>query len=89
MNKKELIAAVAAKTGCTQKVAGEVIDAFLVEIAGALHDEGKAQIFGFGNFEKKVRPERKGRNPRTGEEMTIQASNSVAFKAAKALKDAL
>ena len=81
MNKSELIAAVAEKAG----VAKAMIDA----VAGALKAGDKVAIAGFGNFEVKERAAREGRNPATGEAITIAASKTVAFKASKALKESV
>ena len=89
MNKGELVAALAAKTGSTKKSAEASLDA-LVEIATAELKKGeKVQLVGFGSFEVKKRAARKGRNPQTGEEIKIPASKAPAFKPGKALKDAV
>lgn len=58
-------------------------------IQTSLKDGEKVQVIGFGNFEVRERAARKGRNPQTGEEITIAASKSPAFKAGKQLKDAV
>ena len=84
MNKTELCAAVAAKTGMTRKDAEAAVTAVIGE---SLKDGEKVAIVGFGTFEVKDRPARKARNPRTGEEIEIAASKAPAFKAGKALKD--
>lgn len=89
MNKGELVAALAAKTGSTKKSAEASLDA-LVEIATAeLKKGGKVQLVGFGTLEVRKRAARKGRNPQTGEEIKIPASKAPAFKPGKALKDAV
>ena len=87
MNKTELIAAVAEKTGLTKKDAERVVNATFETISQNLAAGNKVQISGFGNFEVKAREARVGRNPRTKETIEIPATKLPAFKAAKALKD--
>ena len=87
MNKSELIAAVAAKTGETKKKAEEAVDAFVDVVSEALSKGDKVQLVGFGSFEVRKRAARKGRNPQTKEEIKIPASKAPVFKAGKALKD--
>jgi len=89
MNKTELIAAVAEKTGMTKKDAERVINATVETITSSLVAGDKVQVSGFGNFEVKAREARVGRNPRTKETIEIPATRLPAFKAAKALKDAV
>ena len=89
MNKSDLIAAVAAKTGDTKKNAEASIKALIDVIAESLKDGEKIQVVGFGSFEVRERAERKGRNPQTGKEMKIAAKKAPVFKAGKALKDAV
>ena len=89
MNKTELIAAVAEKTGLTKKDAERVINATVETITQSLVAGEKVQVSGFGNFEVKAREARVGRNPRTKETIEIPATKLPAFKAAKALKDAV
>ena len=89
MNKTELIAAVAEKTGMTKKDAERVINATVETITETLVKGERVQISGFGNFEVKAREARVGRNPRTKETIQIPATRLPAFKAAKALKDAV
>ena len=89
MNKTELIAAVAEKTGMTKKDAERVINATVETITSSLVADDKVQVSGFGNFEVKAREARVGRNPRTKETIEIPATRLPAFKAAKALKDAV
>ena len=89
MNKSDLIAAVAAKTGETKKNAEASINALIDVIAESLKDGEKIQVVGFGSFEVRERAERKGRNPQTGKEMKIAAKKPPVFKAGKALKDAV
>ncbi len=89
MNKVELIGAVASKSEISKKDVEKVINAFTNVVADALVDGDKVQLVGFGTFEVVERAERLGRNPATGEAMTIAASKSPKFKAGKALKDAV
>ena len=89
MNKSDLIAAVAAKTGDTKKNAEASINALIDVIAESLKDGEKIQVVGFGSFEVRERAEIKGRNPQTGKEMKIAAKKAPVFKAGKALKDAV
>lgn len=87
MNKSELIAAMAAKTGETKKSAEANLNAFIETVSEALVKGDKVQLVGFGSFETRKKAARKGRNPRTKEEIKIPASKAPAFKAGKALKD--
>ena len=87
MNKTELIAAVAEKAEISKKDAEKAVKAFTDAVAEELTKGGKVQLVGFGNFEVSERPAREGRNPRTGETMTIAASKTPKFKPGKALKD--
>ena len=87
MNKAELIAAIAAKTGETKKSAEEAVNAFVSVVTEALAKGEKVQLVGFGSFEVIKRAARKGRNPQTKEEIKIPASKAPVFKAGKALKD--
>lgn len=89
MNKSDLIAAVAAKTGETKKSAEASINAVIDVIAETLASGDKIQLVGFGSFEVRARAARKGRNPQTGKEMKIAAKKAPVFKAGKALKDAV
>lgn len=91
MNKTELVAAVADKAEMTKKDAEKAINAIFASIEEALanSDKEKVQIIGFGTFEVKTRESRKGRNPQTGDEITIPASKSPVFKAGKGFKDAV
>ena len=89
MNKTELVAAVAAKTGQTKKAAEESIAATLQVITGELAEGGTVQLIGFGTFAVKNRAARTTRNPRTGEPIQLPALKAPAFKAGKALKDAV
>lgn len=87
MNKAELIAAVAAKTGATKKSAEEAVNAFTDVVTEELKKGEKVQLVGFGSFEVIKRAARKGRNPQTKEEIKIPASKAPKFKPGKALKD--
>ena len=85
MNKTELIAAVAEKAELSKKDAEKAMKAFTDVVAEELVKGEKIQLVGFGTFEVSERPEREGRNPKTGEAMTIAASRTPKFKAGKAL----
>ena len=87
MNKSDLIAAMAAKTGSTKKDAEATLNAFVDVVTEALVKGDKVQLVGFGSFEVRKRAARKGRNPQTKEEIKIPASKAPVFKAGKALKD--
>jgi len=89
VNKTELVASVADKAGITKKDAEKAINALFTTVEEALAQNDKVQIIGFGTFEVKERQERKGRNPQTGEEITIEASKTPVFKAGKGLKDSV
>ena len=87
MNKSDLVAAMAAKTGDTKKSSEETLNAFVDVVTEALVKGDKVQLVGFGSFEVRKRAARKGRNPQTKEEIKIPASKAPVFKAGKALKD--
>ena len=87
MNKTELIAAVAEKAEISKKDAEKAIKAFTDAVSEELVKGGKIQLVGFGTFEVSERAAREGRNPRTGETMTIAATKTPKFKVGKALKD--
>ena len=87
--KKDLVAAIAKRTGEKKATVEHVFNATLAEIEKALLIGDAVAINGFGTFETKRREARTGRNPRTGEPVEIAASTSVAFKPAKALKNSL
>ena len=88
MNKSELVAAVAAKTGFTKKDTEITVNEALNAIEAELKKGGKVQLIGFGTFEVKSRKARQGRNPqKPGEVVKIPASKAPVFKAGKALKD--
>ena len=87
MKKTELIAAVAEKAEISKKDAEKAVKAFTDVVSEELVNGGKIQLVGFGTFEVSERPAREGRNPRTGETMTIAATKTPKFKVGKALKD--
>ncbi len=89
MNKTELIAAVAEKSALTKKDAEKAVNAVLCTIEASLKANEKVSLVGFGTFESKDRPARKGHNPANGKEIEIPASKAPTFKAGKALKDAI
>ena len=87
MNKAELVAAIAAKTGESKKSTEAAVNAFIETVTETLIKGDKVQLVGFGSFEVRKRAARKGRNPQTKEEIKIPASKAPVFKAGKALKD--
>ena len=89
MNKGELIDAVAAAADLTKSDATKAVEAFVDTVTRALKKGEQVSIVGFGSFSVKARAARQGRNPKTGEAITISASNVPGFKAGKALKDAV
>ncbi len=89
MNKSELIAKVADKTGLTKRAAGESVEAVLAAIEEALAKGEKVTLVGFGTFEVRQRAARKGVNPATGASINIPATKVPAFKAGKSLKEAV
>ncbi|EJP82323.1 DNA-binding protein HU [Bacillus cereus VD133] len=89
MNKTELIKQVAIQAELTKPQASLAVDAVLESIQHALQNGDNVQLIGFGTFEVRNRAAREGRNPHTGEALTIPASKVPAFKAGKALKEAI
>lgn len=89
MNKTDLIDAVAEEAGLSKADAGRAVDAVFDSISGALKGGNKVSLVGFGTFLVRERAARQGRNPKTGETITIAAGKSPAFKAGKGLKDAV
>lgn len=87
MNKTDLVAVVAAKTGLTKKDAERVVNATLETVTQTLEKGEKVQLSGFGLFDVKMREARVGRNPRTKETIQIPATKQPVFKASKSLKD--
>ncbi|RYL88188.1 HU family DNA-binding protein [Sporolactobacillus sp. THM7-4] len=89
MNKNELIQKVAGKTGISKKDTEAVINETLEEIIAALNNNEKVQFVGFGTFEVRERASRTGRNPQTGEAITIPATKVPGFRAGNKLKEAV
>ena len=89
MNKTQLIAAVAEAASISKKDAETAVSAAIESITNTLANGEKVQLAGFGTFEVRERSERVGRDPRTSQEITIPASKAPAFKAGRALKDAV
>ena len=89
MNKAELVAAVAEKTGLSKKDSEKAVNAAFDTITASLMAGEKVQLVGFGAFEVKTRGPRMGRNPQTKKEIEIPASRVASFKVGKALKDAI
>ena len=87
MTKAELVEFIAEKADLTKADAGRALEAMIEGITEGLKKEGKVTFVGFGTFTAKKRAAREGRNPQTGETMTIAASKAPKFKAGKALKD--
>lgn len=87
MRKPELAAAIAEKADLTKEQANRVLNAVLEEITGALHRKETVTLVGFGTFLGRHRGARQGKNPQTGQPVKIRASNTVAFKPGKALRD--
>ena len=87
MNRTELVAAMAEKTQLSKKDAEAALKAFVDVVSEEMKKGEKVQLVGFGTFEVSERAAREGRNPQTGETMTIAASKTPKFKAGKALKD--
>ena len=89
MNKSELIAAMAEKSGLSKKDSEKALGAFMDTVVYALKDGDKVALVGFGTFDVRERAARTGLNPRTKEPIEIAASKAPAFKAGKAFKDEL
>lgn len=87
MNKTELIAAVAEKSGLSKKDAEKALAAVVDSLTDAMVKGDKVQLVGFGSFESKCREARMGRNPKTKESIEIPATTVPVFKAGKQLKD--
>ena len=86
MTKKDLVSYVAKKCGTTKAAASRAVESTFEAIAETLENEGEFSLIGFGKFSVKTTPAREGRNPQTGEALTIKESKRVTFKAGKALK---
>jgi DNA-binding protein HU-beta len=89
VNKTDVIAAIAGKSGITQKDASKMLNGFEQVVTEELARGGSVKIMGFGAFDVAERKEREGRNPQTREPMTIPASKAPRFRAGKALKDSV
>ncbi len=89
MNKSELVDAIASGAGLSKADAGKALDSTVAAITDALKGGEQVSLVGFGTFAVKARAARTGRNPQTGKEIQIAASNVPGFKAGKALKDAV
>ena len=89
MNRTDLIASIAQKSGMTKKDSEGALTAVIDSITEALKAGDKVQLVGFGTFETKKRAAREGRNPQSGAKIKIAATTSPVFKAGKALKDAV
>lgn len=87
MRKPELAAAIAEQADLTKEKSSEIINIITDEISKALSQGDSVSLIGFGTFEVRNRAERQGKNPRTGEPLTIPAAKVPAFKAGKGLKD--
>ncbi len=89
MKKAELVDAIADSADISKAAAGRALDGFVAAVTGALKSGDQVALVGFGTFSVRERAARQGRNPQTGEAIEIKASNNPAFKAGKALKDAV
>lgn len=89
MNKSELIEAIAQEAGISKAAAQKALDATTDAVTKALKKGDTVTLVGFGTFYVGERAERQGRNPKTGEPLTIAAAKTPKFRAGKALKDAL
>ena len=89
MNKQELIGAVAETTGLNRNDAANAVESVFKGITDALKKGDEVRLVGFGTFSVSKRKASTGRNPRTGEPMSISASSQPKFKAGKGLKDAV
>lgn len=89
MNKAELVDSIASHADLSKAAATKALDALIDTVTQTLKSGGSVSLVGFGTFEVRDRQARTGRNPQTGAAITINASKSPAFKAGKALKDAV
>ena len=89
MNKAEITDRLAARIGLNKAAARDAVDGVFATIGEALANGEEVRIAGFGTFAAKTRAARTGRNPQTGEAISISASKSPSFKAGKALRDAV
>ena len=89
MNKKDLVTRVASKTGRPRKDVEQIVDAVLEAVRDALSEGEEVRLTGFGTFSTQKRAARMGRNPRTGQRMSILGSTTFKFKAARPLRESL
>ena len=89
MTKADLIVKIAEESGLTKVNAERALNAFTKSVENVLVKEGKLTLTGFGTFQVEERKQRTGRNPRTGEEITIPASKVVKFRPGKLLKESV
>jgi DNA-binding protein HU-beta len=89
VNKLDLISAVAAQADLPRTKAADAVDAVFAAISGSLKKKEEVRLVGFGTFSATTRKASTGRNPRTGEEMSIPESTTVRFKVGKQLKDSV
>ncbi|MGE8405947.1 MAG: HU family DNA-binding protein [Pseudomonas sp.] len=89
MRKPELASAIAEKADLTKEQANRVLNAVLESITAAVGRKETVTLVGFGTFEQRHRGARTGKNPQTGEPVKIKASNTVAFKPGKSLKESV
>ena len=89
MNRSKIAGRVAVRTGLSGSEAESAVDAVFEAVGKVIVREEEIRIAGFGAFSTKTRPARTGRNPRTGESLEIPPSTAPAFKATKALRDAV
>lgn len=89
MNKQELVKAIAADAGITQTAARAALQAFEFRVTEALSSGEDVTLVGFGTFKAVKRAQREGRNPKTGEPITIPAATVPRFVAGKGLKEAV
>jgi DNA-binding protein HU-beta len=87
MTKIELVTEIANEVGITKSQAEKAVDGFVSAVSDALASGDKITLVGFGTFSVGERSQREGRNPRTGEKLTIPASKAVKFKAGKTLSE--
>ncbi len=89
MNKSELISAISERSGLEKSKVETFLNSFIDVVVDAVSSGDKIQLVGFGTFEKRHRESRTGRNPKTGEEIKIDATDVPAFKPGKLFKDAV
>ncbi len=89
MNKNDLVTVVASAAGLSKADAAKAVDGIFTAICDALKKGDEVRLVGFGTFAVAERAQSEGRNPRTGQKITIPASKQPKFKACKGLKDAV